>query len=232
MIVKRLNRLVLLGLIVCLTTLFWAAPASAAKSDEFADLRAWFEEYHVPSSVVQDLIDKLEAGQGWDSFSEDPEIVSQSISTDHGFEEIVQRYVDGSITVMSLGGQLSAMDGLQYANTYHGCARSEAGGGWTNYYECTVGATNGILEMVFFADYFRSTGGGGIYSAYSPYAYATAGTAATPSLNIVRTTSTASLPAEVHAQTQFVPQNQGQSFTGHLYLRVSASSAWVATAGF
>jgi hypothetical protein len=217
-----------------LVSALFAAPASATPQDDFGPTREFFEDYGVPSDTAEALIAKLKAGESWESTKKDAVAVSEKTEVTADSVESVKTFSDGSITVTAIGGDAGTPKGTvsTQADKYHKCARTQQGSGYVNYYECTVSGKNGLLEMVFHADYTRTPSGAIINRAYSPYAYTTGGTAATPSLSVTRKNSSGSSPAEAHAQTQFKASNNGQSFTAHLYLRVTASAATVATAGF
>lgn len=166
------------------------APSALSPSDE-QEVRAWFEAYDVDESTIDSLIQNFNDGELWKSMEEDsvPERV-YTHEDELGVPEQVAEYSDGSITVTSFISEKHASGTVQpYATTYRSCARTQSGSGWANYYECTVSAKTGVLEVVFHADYYRTTAAGGIYSAYSPYAYTTGGSANTPSLKVTRAKS-------------------------------------------
>jgi|GEM_PF-2908218 len=125
--------------------------ANASGVDEFSEAREFLSEHGVAPDARDRLIDELENGGRWDSFSSESAPVSITESQSDGFDVRVARYADGSVSVSRI--EIPVPDsGVSTYSSPHSCTAS---GSWRN--NCTVDMWVGAVSMSFKASYNVST---------------------------------------------------------------------------
>ncbi len=203
-------------------------PATASSEGVDPTLQAqhsWFLENGVDADIADELTNKLSGGELIDSMNGSAPVAIATFY-EKGWLVTHSTFQDGSLTISKLETPSAVfyMDSKEASTQSVGqCHSSDGGSGYRNFYECLVYGTNGsYFDMSFRADYTQTTSGTGIInSVYSPYAFATAGTAPRPTLTIVRRSGN---PALATARTQY--SSATRSFTATLTLNVNGSSAW------
>lgn len=132
------------------------------KEDE-AKLREKFDEYQVPRTTQDKLINKINAGQPLDSMNPAKKPTETRTLTTPAEEITVHEYADGSIAALSIERPRgkSNQDTVALESAPHSCTRSG-----TKRLNCTVDAWVGLVSMSFKASF--DTANDKVWGATSP----------------------------------------------------------------
>lgn len=193
-----------------------AAPLPAAKE---AYLRDFMTMFDVPKAKQELLIDDLERGEIWDSFSGSVDPVSTSRKTTQGQVWTVDRFPDGSVVAQSIEQAPLKPGGVQPMGV-NDCGYTS--GKFGNYSNCNIYYWVGVVSLNFKANFSIVSGGyDRITLAWSfTYSIGAACSASIASSGIVKGTESATGKAiagfVVNAQMCGVPFSQ--TFPSYLYV--------------
>jgi hypothetical protein len=195
---------------VALTTIGLASGANAApvtstvvplSSTDLAHFREVWNRYSVPSQQQTALIAKFRSGGTWDSLT-NAAPVSISTQTGGGVQETISRFPDGSIKVvqqetMPVPGQITPMADI------YGCQVLSSGPGYINR-SCAV-HTNVVVADFGYGVTFKQAQNNydSIISKSALTFNCYGGTCNSPTVKILRTKETATLPASVEGGLVF-----------------------------
>ncbi|MFE5309535.1 hypothetical protein [Isoptericola sp. NPDC056605] len=167
------------------------APAASASPEELSssdreELSQFLNENGVSPAVQEELFQKLEHGEMWDSMSE-MEPVSTTSATDANVVKVTSVFADGSISVEEVEKPGEASPGQVAPLSVGGCQSSSSGSGYVSRYDCKASASTGIMTMGFYISYTLVQGGYDyIFDVHSPFRSVVTGTATTAKASIVK----------------------------------------------
>lgn len=212
--------------------LMLAAPVSAVAQSESVPDFSYFIDFHesygVEDSVIQSLVQELEAGNLPASMSgEDPDKI-ELFETVLSIESLAT-YSDGSIsvTILETESETGSSGGIS-PQAISGCT-DNSGGGYTSKSNCHISHGTGIINMWFTANYTFWGSGGSITSAHNPQVIAYYGTATLPTLNRSSANTSGSNPAVVTSHSRYTSWAGTSSEDLYLSLRVFGTYATTTT---
>ncbi|QDW62315.1 hypothetical protein [Oerskovia sp. KBS0722] len=194
---------------------------------QIASLSTFLSENGVPEGTRASLLQKLAAGEMWDSMSGD-EPVSVTESTTAVDRRTVSTYEDGSVVVDTIQLPTPAPGhGTITAFDVKNCRSSASGSGYTNYYDCQAASSTGIMTMGFYISYTLVDGvGDKINAVSSPYRQATVGTSTPPTLSIAKKIENSSGSAWARIQSTWTGFAGAPSGTYEMRALVGGNAAW------
>lgn len=200
---------------------FAFAPASQLEIDPSLEshLRMVWSNNGVDETTQDALIIKLENGEMLDAMEN-----SEAYAVEEIGARVIHRYPDGSINIIRFGDtSLGSIDVLA-PQAIGDCNRKGSSGG-TN---CLISGWFSGVQLGFRASYNTPLhGAANIYGYHTPTVQCFPGlSCSSPSWNIVRTSQSGQLPAQVGISTTWTFLGAGGSSTTHLRLFAYNTSAW------
>lgn len=196
-------------------------------AEQTAALTSFLSENDVPAVTQESPLQKLAAGQVWDSMS-GAAPVSVVESTVANERHTVSTYADGSIVVDTMRLPTAApAPGTITPFDVKNCRTTASGSGYRNYYDCQASSSTGIMTMGFYISYSLVQGSWDrIISVSSPYRDATLGTSTNPDLTIQKTVENASGSAWARVKTTWTGVSGNPSGTYEMRALVGQDKAW------
>jgi len=141
-------------------------PGVALTPEQRAELETGLDLFDVSDADIDSLINKLEQGIRWDSFS-DAEPVEIEYDAVEGFDYAISRYEDGSFIAAGIEQSAVASDGDVAPLSVGGCATSGTSAGVAYGTDCTVRVDSGTVSGEFKASWSAWSGGASIYNVGS-----------------------------------------------------------------
>lgn len=128
------------------------APADSGglglEESQVSELREFFDEASIPDDKRESLLQKLDQGEIWDSFSEVEPVNSDSVVIG-GQLKTIDRYPDGSATITVIDLPDPASGGVGPAGI-SGCVLVSGSAYHANYEGCHAVVNRGVVEMGFY----------------------------------------------------------------------------------
>ncbi|WP_277212173.1 hypothetical protein [Isoptericola croceus] len=207
-----------------------AAPASAAPEElsdsDHEELTQFFDENGVSLAVQDELFEKLERGEMWDSMSEmEPESTTRESVAN--VVKITSVFADGSISVEEVEKPSKPISGEIGPLGVGSCQSSSTGSGYANRYDCRASASTGIMTMGFYISYTLVQGGyDQITDVHSPFRSIKTGTATTAKLSLVKSRENSSGSAWAKAVSTYTGFAGSPSGTYEMRALVGKDTAW------
>jgi hypothetical protein len=195
-IIKKISVLATILIIVCAVP----APANAAVTEQ--DISQKLTSYGVSQSTSQILIQKLQAGEIWESLDENAVPISTNSIRINGFDETIDTFSDGSIGVTKSEVPTSALSRASLSK-----CQTSSGTGYVNYSNCLVVRDAIVFLMAFTTDFSIHPGpyNDTISRVYNPYFGSCFIGCSELTLNLNQKIESATSPANARLQMTFEP---------------------------
>lgn len=188
-------------------------------NEDVLSLNNFFNTYGVNEQIQNDLINKFNSGQSWDSFKQDSEPVSShEVNTENGIENI-NTYQDGSITVSSVTPDIVDVDEfISPMAVDPGTIGS--GTGYRTYKNAKIHFSNGIATASFYSNFTIIQGGNDFIERISDEKVTVlGGTMSNLTLKMVRKTET--LDDKAEAKLEFIYNTFNSTAGGNFWMKLT-----------
>ncbi|MDJ0333526.1 hypothetical protein [Planococcus sp. S3-L1] len=194
--------------------------------DEINQLKTFFNDYDVNQETQAILLEKLNAGELWDSFKKDERPVHIFEVEKNDIFEKVEEYKDGSIIVSSVDyGTVEFSDNNLISPLGITPGTATSGSGYKTFKKAKVYYNGGVANAYFYANFTIVQGGNDyISNAYDPKVTAIGGSASDITLGVTRSKETLDNKASAKLSFNFTNFNNTGSVNGWLKLNVGKDS--------
>lgn len=205
-----------------------AAPASASTAEDGAEVRAWLTSWSVPDWQQDAIVKDLSKGILPESAQSDSAPVSSKTRSDEGYDELIERFQDGSVRVTGVEKGDEVKPGEIAPRSISSCTYYNSSG-YVSATNCRIYQSSDIGTIEFRANYWRTASQSNVSNAREASFNTRYGTATQPTVKVVRASGNSSNPAVATAHSKYTSHNGASSEDVYLSLRVLPSKAYTTT---